>query len=298
MTLDELAAGERPIALALIGADVTLTREVQQRLGRIGLLDPVVDGEFGPVSLWAMTQFLRKIGRAGQPYLDGAAARLLLGDEADGLFPVHRSDGFTGRIVQSMQRQGFWLNRHPECVNIVYIEGIDPDGTPNSDAPNAFNDLRLILRVNRAGNPVIVDAWEATSEPGRHYTLVEKLDPNGAARIAFGQYKAWSVGTHMAGRPSAHEALVQTRPIRVHRDLDQDFERAGDRVFEGMFGINQHWGFDLPKADIGRASAGCLVGRTRSGHRAFMAIVRSDPRFVVNNSYRFMTTVMPAGALQ
>ena len=139
--------------------------------------------------------------------------------------------------------------------------------------------------------------WEATTEPGRYYTLIEKLDPRSAARIAFGQYKAWSVGTHMAERPTAHPALVQTAPIDVYRDLNSDFERSGDTVFHGLFGINQHWGYDLPKSDIGRTSAGCLVGRTKSGHREFMALCKADPRYRANNSYRFMTTVLPCAVI-
>ncbi|MBC7781631.1 MAG: peptidoglycan-binding protein [Proteobacteria bacterium] len=298
MTLTELASSERTISLALIGADKALARDVQQRLSVLGLLDPPVDGDFGPASLWAVSQFLRKAGMPGKTQIDREAARLLLGRQAEALFPLAIPDTFAGRIVRAMQKEGHWLSRHPDCVNVVYLEGIDADGTPNADAPNVFNDLRVVLRVNRAGNPDIIDAWEATSEPGRFFTLVQKLDPNGAARIAFGQYKAWSVGTHMSGRPSAHEALVQTKSITVHRDFNQDFDRVGDKTFDGMFGVNQHWGFDLPKSDIGRASAGCLVGRTRVGHRAFMAIVKTDPRFVANNSYRFITTVMPAAAVQ
>ncbi|HEY8521612.1 MAG TPA: hypothetical protein VIN61_16185 [Gammaproteobacteria bacterium] len=131
----------------------------------------------------------------------------------------------------------------------------------------------------------------------RHPDCVKKLDPRGAARIAFGQYKAWSVGTHMAGKPSAHEALVQTAPIRVHRDLNEDFERVGDQSFEGVFGINQHWGYDLPKSDIGKAGAGCLVGRTKSGHRRFMQLCKADARYVANHGYRFMTAVLPAEAV-
>ena len=58
--------------------------------------------------------------------------------------------------------------------------------------------------------------------------------------------------------------------------------------------MNQHWGFDLPKADIGRASAGCLVGRTKAGHRAFMTLCKGDPRYTTNHSYRFLTAVLPA----
>jgi peptidoglycan hydrolase-like protein with peptidoglycan-binding domain len=297
MTLEDIASGASPVPLAVIGGDKALTRQIQDRLAAIGLLDPPADGSFGPVSLWATAQFLRRLGAAMKTAIDATAAKALLSDEAMTLFPLHTPDSLAGRIVRAMQTAGHWICRHPECFNIVYVEGMDPDGTPNVDAPNEFNDLRLALRVNRAGNPDIVEAWEATTEPGKHFTLIEKLDPHGAARIAFGQYKAWSVGTHMKGRSSAHEALVQTAPIRVHRDLNQDFERTGDAVFEGVFGVNQHWGFDLPKADIGRASAGCLVGRTKAGHRTLMALCKTDPRYVTNNSYRFLTTVLPAEAV-
>ena len=292
MTLREIASGAPAVALALIGGDRMLATQTQERLAVHGILDPPADGSFGPVSLWAIAQFLRKVGRAGQTTLDRAAVTALLADEP--AFPLRVPDSLAGRIVRAMQASGHWLARHPDCVNIVYVEGMDADGGPNTDAPNVFNDLRLVLRVSRAGNPSIEEIWEATTEPGKHYTLIEKLDPRGAARIAFGQYKAWSVGTHMAGRPSAHEALVQTAPIRVFRDLNADFERTGDQPFDGLFGVNQHWGFDLPKNDIGRASAGCLVGRAKAGHRAFMALCKGDPRYATNNSYRFLTAVLPA----
>jgi hypothetical protein len=291
VTLEEIEAGGRAVPLALIGADRTLTMQTQDRLSAHGLLDPPADGAFGPVSLWAIAQFFRKVGTPGKAALDREAAAALLSPAP--AFSLRTPDSLAGRVVRAMQTAGHWLCRHPDCINIVYVEGMDEDGTPNADAPNVFNDLRLVLWVNRAGTPVIEEIWEATTEPGKHYTLIEKLDPRGAARIAFGQYKAWSVGTHMAGRPSAHEALVQTAPIRVFRDLDADFERTGDQMFEGLFGVNQHWGFDLPRSDIGRASAGCLVGRTRAGHRAFMALCRSDPRYTANNSYRFLTSVLP-----
>jgi hypothetical protein len=44
---------------------------------------------------------------------------------------------------------------------------------------------------------------------------------------------------------------------------------------------------------VGTASAGCLVGEKRDGHRAFMAVIKSDPRFRANNGYRFMAAVIP-----
>jgi hypothetical protein len=297
MTLEDIAAENKAVAFALIGSDNALARQVQQRLGEAGVLDPPVDGAFGPVSLWALVQFLRRTDQGGKTALDAGAARSLLSAEAVSVFPLNAPANLGGSLIGAMQNAGHWICRHPDCLNVIYVEGMDANGKPNANTPNEFNDVRIALRINRAGNPDIIEAWEGTTEPGRHYTLIEKLDPRGAARIAFGQYKAWSVGTHMAGRPSAHEALVQTAPLRVHRDLNADFRRTDDREFEGLFGVNQHWGFDLPKSDIGRASAGCLVGRTKTGHRAFMTLCKSDPRFLANNSYRFMSAVLPAATV-
>jgi hypothetical protein len=59
-----------------------------------------------------------------------------------------------------------------------------------------------------------------------------------------------------------------------------------------LFGINQHWGYDLPRQDIGEASAGCLVGRTREGHREFMRLIKQDPRYRASAGFLFSTTVI------
>lgn len=81
-------------------------------------------------------------------------------------------------------------------------------------------------------------------------------------------------------------------PITVCRDYNQDFIRTGDKLDAGLFGVNQHWGYDLPVDDIGKASAGCLVGRRRQGHREFMEIIKSDCRYQADNDYVFYTTVI------
>lgn len=292
MTLQRFADGAPPMAFSAIGIDTPLCRELQTLLGKLGLLDPPVDLQFGPVSHWALDALLKKLGLSGAMIIDAPVARALLDAAGADPFRVKPRKSLAGRLVQALEAKGYWIQRHPDCVNIVYVEGMDPDGTPNVDAPNVFNDARFVLRITPSGLPDIVDAWEATTEPGEYYTVIEPLDPRGAARIAFGQYKAWSVGVHMAGKKSAHEALKQTAAIKVHRDINKDFERAGDETFEGLFGINQHHGFDLKKSDIGRASAGCLVGRTKSGHAAFMRLCKEDPRYLSNNSYRFMTAVL------
>jgi hypothetical protein len=91
--------------------------------------------------------------------------------------------------------------------------------------------------------------------------------------------------------------LVQVRDVSVHRDLNKDGERIGDKIDVGSgFGINQHSGHDAPVDNIGKASAGCLVGRRHDEHVEFMRLIKTDPRFKkASRGYTYITTVI-AGA--
>lgn len=284
-----------PIPVIELGGNVELAIAVQQALAELGFLDPPADGKFGPVSRWAIEEFCRLNGLPLAQGFTAQIARALL-DPPIRLPAVARSGGWFDKLLGYMAARNYWICRHPACKNIVYVEGMNPDGTLNDDAPNVFNDLRLVFSVGTGGVPDIV-SWEATTEPGRHYTLVELLNPGGAARIAFDQYKAWVVGTHAPSPNSAHEALVQAEAVTVHRDLNKDFKRPGDAIDTGHFGINQHWGYDAARGNVGNTSAGCLVGRTTNGHREFMALVKSDPRYLASQGYRFMTAIIPGDAM-
>ena len=193
-----------------------------------------------------------------------------------------------------MEAENYEIFRKSGEKNIIYIEGADKNGTINSDKSNHFNDLRLVFAFNHRDDAVIEGAWEGTTEPGYWYTD-NPMNPNGAARIAFGQYRSWQIGIH--GNSDPHEALVQVGLVKVHRDYNRDMVRTGDAIDEGYFGINQHWGYSHPVDDIGTASAGCLVGRTRTGHRAFMELIKSDPRHKADETFVFSTTVIAGDKL-
>ena len=199
---------------------------------------------------------------------------------------------FVERIVSYCEEKGYKLSKAEGHFNIVYVEGVNLDGSLNNDKPNEWNDVRLLIRFF-GGKPAIVKAWEATTEPGSHYTY-NKMNSKGAARIKFGYYKAWKVGSHRG----QHEALIQTGgPVTVHRDFNKDFKRTGDKLDSGLFGINQHNGYDMPKNNIGRASAGCLVGRTKAGHAEFMNIIKQDSRYKANHNYIFDSWILPGDEL-
>jgi putative peptidoglycan binding protein len=297
MTLnDVVASGGEGIALTKLAADEALVRETQARLTAIGILDPPADGKFGGVSQWALAEFAKAAKLAYDEVLSPAIATALLAPDSEKLFRLTAGTALAGKIVKAMQKRGDWICRHPDCFNIIYVEGFNLDGTANKNEPNRFNDMRLLLQVGVSGSPSVVAQWEGTTEPGRYWTQ-HPMNAKGAARITFGQYKSWVVGMHHAGKPSAHEALVQAEKIRVCRDLNKDFLRIGDTIDEGLFAINQHWGYDAPIGDLKTTSAGCLVGRTTAGHKQFMHATKSDPRYAANHGYRFMTSVFPGAEI-
>jgi hypothetical protein len=196
------------------------------------------------------------------------------------------------KIVATMEAKGFHIDRKPGECNVVYIEGMDMDGTPNANRHNAFDDVRMVIAFNKEGDPEIVGGpWEATTQPGNRYTF-NPINSSGAAIIKLGYQCVWQTGAHRG----QYEAWIQTGgEVTVLRDDKESFERAGLKEDTGWFGINQHHGGNAPRADIGGHSAGCLVGRMIDGHEEFMSITKADPRYKANGRVVMGATVMPAG---
>lgn len=181
------------------------------------------------------------------------------------------------KILDYCKRKGYPIAN----FNIIYIEGLNINGRLNGDESNQFNDVRAIFNQEKC-----LDCWQATCEPGSWYTD-RPMNPDGAFRIAFGFHeKAWEIGVH--GNSDPHESLIQCGEVRGYRDYNRDMIRSGDREVRGYFGINQHWGYDMPPNDIGQASAGCLVGRSRHGHREFMG-------FCINSGQKLFSAIVLPG---
>lgn len=196
------------------------------------------------------------------------------------------------KIITRMLELNMQVFRGNNEINIVYLEGVNKDGSTNSDRLDEWNDRRIVIKFDEDLQPVIVGNWLGTTEPGAYYTY-NPMNPKGAARIKLdAQFTAWRVGYH-GSRP--YEALVQVREITVCRDLNKDGMRTGDRHDSGLFAVNQHHGYD--SANIGRNSAGCLVGQSIEGHREFMQICKSDPRYQEDKSFVFTTAVLDGAKL-
>ena len=168
------------------------------------------------------------------------------------------------KAIAYMKARGYKIR----ALNIVYFEGINCDlETINSDRIDGWNDVRAI--VSDKGDVLL--ACAATTEPGWYYRN-NPLNDNGAAQLAFGQYlDCWQIGDHRG-----QDALVQCGDLRVFRDKNEDGSRKGDPIFVGCdFGLNQHTTKNAPD-EVGRWSAGCLVGQYPETHNnKFMQICRA-----------------------
>ncbi|WP_376088908.1 hypothetical protein ACE7GA_17000 [Roseomonas sp. CCTCC AB2023176] len=294
MRLADVATGRHDdsIPLPLLVQDRTLVRDVQERLTFAGLLDPGADGFLGPVGGWALARYAARLGEDLNAGITRRTAETLLLADTGGLLPLAAGDDLPGLVVRAMLRRGDFVARHPDCLTIAYVEGMSPDGTPQDPRPDAFSDARLLIAIED-GRPILRGAWQATTAPGRRF-VEEPIDARGALRIVPGQHKAWVVGMNAAGRPGEHQALVQVEDIPVTRDADRNFRRDGDPPARGRFDMHQHGGEDAPAEAVGEAGAGCLVGRTMTGHRAFMALVETDARYRASRAYVFLTAILAA----
>jgi hypothetical protein len=181
--------------------------------------------------------------------------------------------------------------------HIFYIEGCNLDGTPNDNRIDKWNDVRGILEFVD-GNPQVIFKCAATTVPGIYYDRTHVIGWGGkaAALIDTGYQACWQVGTHMEGRPDAHEALVQTGAVvKVWRDLNRSLTRGQGDVQSGWFGINQHstgHGYAADPNSIGAWSAGCLVAEKMSDHVLFMSMIKKDPRYLADHKFVFGTIVL------
>lgn len=290
--LETFARGEQQtLSMALLVEDTSLLGDLQARLSAIGLLDPPPDGFLGPATQWALMAFCRLSGIPFEGSLSRNAAKTLLAPDA--VLPLRPGGDLAGRVAAAMDRRGDWICRHPDCFNIIYVEGMDPDGRRRPRRPDSFDDLRLLLRVAPGGRPELAGAWSATTAAGRP-SVEEPAEPEGAPRLRPGQHRAWVIGRTAIGTPLEQDALVQVAPLPVTRDTNRDYHRAGDPADSGLFIIDQHGAMDAPHEEVGGSGAGCLISRDQEGHRAFMAMLRRDPRWWTNNAHRFTTSVLEA----
>lgn len=291
------------INLRQLAADKPLVKKIQESLTLSGYLDPEfivnkdltvghkpADGILGPNTEAAIRSFIEvQVTPEFNSIENKDIFPLILGHTPK--INLDRDDA-AAKIIAGMMNRGYYVTTNPNNFNIVYLEGVSrlENGSfkLNDNAVDGWNDLRMLIRIDYGGRPIIEHCFGATTGPGKPYIL-NPMNPDGCARIKLGQYKAWVFGKHKG----TQDALQQNGPIVVCRDLNKDGQREGDKEFLSVATINQHTtNIFFDKNEVGYHSAGCLVGKNHAEHYQFMAELRGDSRYESNNAYQFITTVM------
>lgn len=203
---------------------------------------------------------------------------------------VLSQDTLAAQVVACCEVREYQLHKREGDINIIGIEGMNLDGTFNLDRRDQWNDLVGILSFNQTGEPHFDILCKATTEPGHYYTLINLLNPKGAARLDTGYHKQlWQVGTH-----KGYEALAQkSNTARLVRDKNRNFLRDDKITYEIGKGINLHttkskgWNGSVSPGSIGRWSAGCVVIYYPEQFLKLMSLVKDSRQYRENRSHSF-----------
>src|SRR3954447_12126781 len=121
--------------------------------------------------------------------------------------------------------------------NVVSIERMDRDGTPNELGPNTFRDIKTV--VDGEGK-IIGGPWTGTTHPGTYWT-VHPMASGGAFIIALGAQSCWTPGAYH-GHTVWRQAEDST--ILGHRDPDCTYVRQGAAIKHSDIGVHHHGGYN------------------------------------------------------
>jgi hypothetical protein len=204
---------------------------------------------------------------------------------------LKKGDVIAAALVDYARKHNWEVRTGEGKYNIFYVQGMFSNGIQNDNASNQFNDSRFLVELNPT--PRLVGTWEASIEPGSHYTK-QPMNSQGTAQIQVpGHYKAWRIGRHK----NRELALVQVAPVDIIRDKNRNGKLdEGDLKERSLIGANQHSASDQKLVDS--ASAGCPVGRTSKGHQEFMSFLQKDVDYKNNKGFTFSTSFIPAKELK
>ncbi len=154
-------------------------------------------------------------------------------------------------------------------LNIIAIR------SPNREANEFDDELIVVYAVDGLWR---CEHFRCTTDPGSYW--LQLIDYKPTAILAAGQYRgAWKIGIH-----KTYEALVQCKPVVVHRDGDKNnILNLEAPTEEGIFGINIHRANkNEGSTQVEKWSAGCIV--INQGFSRFMYLCSLQTRF--NPTYK------------
>ena len=188
------------------------------------------------------------------------------------------------QIEAAVKAKGYkWFTSPNYDVNIVGVRNAETCGK----ITNKFDDCLTLSYKDEEGNWNF-HCFEATTDPGSHWTEKQLVNKDGAAILKEDQYR----GSHMIGlHQGKYEALKQKKPVKVYRDGNKDefYDLIEENVHEGLYGINIHRATARKggkSIQIDKWSAGCQVIAANDDFELFMNVVNKAAK-VWGNSFTY-----------
>ena len=188
------------------------------------------------------------------------------------------------QIETAVKAKGYkWFTADNYDVNIVGVRNADTNG----EVTNKFDDCVTLSYRDDAGEWHF-HCFDATTDPGSHWTEKQLLNKNGVAILKEGQYR----GSHMIGlHQGKYEALRQKKPLKVYRDGDKDgvYDFIEENVHEGIYGINIHRATSREggkSVQVDKWSAGCQVIAANADFKLLMEVVNKAAK-IWGNSFTY-----------
>ncbi len=160
-----------------------------------------------------------------------------------------KSDLNYNKVKAAVEKAGFKFFTGNMNLNMVSIRS-------KNRQVDGWDDFFTLCWQEGGKNMIWVDDT-FTTDPGIYYMTQKLLNPAGCGILARGQYKGvWIIGTHNG----KYEAFLQRGcKVKAYRDRDKNNIMNFDpkSLAEGMYGCNQHHGYD--SVSVGRNSAMCQV---------------------------------------
>ncbi|MGC9504228.1 hypothetical protein [Baaleninema sp.] len=209
-------------------------------------------------------------------------------------------------IVEYMESHNYRIDRNPGEINIVLIKGMNPDGTPNGNAPlpPRYNDLLVLLTFDEGSRPQIRLAVPITTESNARLDVHPDHEPfGGPAQLMTGQHIGkWRLQPGMRlrrGRPFTGLMQVGELPIGFDRNHNGHID-PGETVRQwlpgrdgGAFVFHPDMNFPLS----GTASSGCIVTHYDNDFFTFIRYLEQSPQYRSNPEYRWTVTLLEPNAI-
>ncbi|MGV3524225.1 MAG: hypothetical protein ACO1RX_08375 [Candidatus Sericytochromatia bacterium] len=207
-----------------------------------------VNGLWGQSTTEALALLARVYGLPFQGVLDQALLQALLDGQKSPQQITSKPNSYQW-LRQGVQQAGHSWQDAPQQINLIGLRGyVVPTGQVQN-LPDIYNDSLFVAWRNAQGEQV--QAFLASTDPGRYYYQIRHLNPLGCAWLNPGQY-AYKKGIH-----GYYPALVQAGPVSVTRIGKTGLPRPENVQQSGWFGIHIHAGSG--GSSIYNASAGCQV---------------------------------------